>query len=76
MEKYRLEYDPQVDAAYIKVRSGKITDSLEVKSDVIIDLDHNKRLIGIEILHFSKSDINLNTLITTQFGNLISVDFS
>ena len=72
MDKYRIEYDPQVDAAYIKIASGKAVESKELKNGVIIDLDRNNRLVGIEVLHFSKSKLDLNALIATQFGNLAS----
>jgi uncharacterized protein YuzE len=73
MDRYRIEYDPRVDAAYIKIGSGKVVESTELESGVVIDLDRNKRLVGIEVLHFSKSKLDFNTLIATQFGNLASV---
>lgn len=73
MPKYILEYDNQSDAAYIKIRSSKVEESIEAGNDIIMDLDKEGRLIGIEILNFSKNNINLRDLVTREFRSIISV---
>lgn len=49
----KLEYDDDADAMYIGVRKGKYQISEEISDDVIIDLDKNCRILGIEILGIS-----------------------
>jgi uncharacterized protein YuzE len=73
MTKYILEYDPQTDAAYIKLSRAHIVESTEINEDVIVDLDQNKHLIGIEILNFSMSKFDIKTLITEDIGNATSI---
>ncbi len=73
MNKYILEYDSQADAAYIKLSRANIAESMDINEDVIVDLDKNKHLIGIEILNFSMSKFDIKTLITEDIGNLTSI---
>ena len=51
---YRVKYDPLADALYIKVKEGEVSDSLELREGLIVDLDDKGEVIGIEILNFSK----------------------
>ena len=60
---YCFEYDPVTDALCIKIRSGKIVDGIEAKKDVIFDLGKKGEIIGVEILNFSKSDIDLKKIL-------------
>ena len=55
MSKYVIDYDPQADAAYIKINGGKIEESLEVNEGLIIDINQKGQLIGVEILNFSST---------------------
>ncbi len=45
-----VRYDPTVDAMYIKLGKGKYKASREVAEGLILDLDGEERLIGIEVL--------------------------
>jgi uncharacterized protein YuzE len=47
----KLEYDPEVDAAYITLADSTVTDSEEVKPGIVLDYDANNRVVGIEILN-------------------------
>jgi uncharacterized protein YuzE len=49
---YRVEYDPLADALYIKVKEGEVSDSLELREGLIVDIDDKGEVIGIEILNF------------------------
>ena len=73
MKKYILEYCSQTDAAYINLSRAHIVESAEINEDVIVDLDKNNHLIGIEILNFSMSKFDIKTLITEDIGNLTSI---
>lgn len=60
----RIEYDPEADAAYVKLSEAKIVDSEEIKAGIVLDYDDQSRVVGIEILHISKRrpDIDLDRL--------------
>jgi uncharacterized protein YuzE len=49
----KVEYDDQADAIYITLRKGRYKISEEISDDVVIDLDKNCRMLGIEILGIS-----------------------
>ena len=51
----RVEYDPKADAMYIWLRKAKYEISEELAENVMIDLDKNGRIIGIEILDATKN---------------------
>lgn len=73
MPKYILEYDVQSDSTYIKLRGTKIEESIEAENGVILDIDKKGHLVGIEILNFSKSTINIQELVTGRFNSIVSV---
>lgn len=50
----RIEYDSEADALYIQFRQTKPVENLDVEEGLTVDLDDQKRLIGIEILHVSR----------------------
>ncbi|MGK7957450.1 MAG: DUF2283 domain-containing protein [Crocosphaera sp.] len=49
-----ISYDPDADAAYIRLQDSKIVDSETVASGVICDYDENDQVVGIEILSIKK----------------------
>ena len=51
----RVEYDPKADAIYIWLRKAKYDISEDLTENVVIDLDKNGRIIGIEALDASKN---------------------
>jgi uncharacterized protein YuzE len=51
----RVEYDKKADAMYIWLRKAKYDISEELAENVILDLDNNGRIIGIEVLGASKN---------------------
>lgn len=60
---YRVTYDPVADALYVRVRDGEVADTVEVAEGVIVDLDREGRVLGIEILGYSKSEIDLDEIV-------------
>jgi len=58
-----VKYDPLADALYIRVRDGDIVDSIEVRENLIVDFDKNGEVIGIEVINFSKSKIDIGELL-------------
>jgi len=49
----KLEYDPQADAIYIRLKDAEIATTREVEDNLIVDLDAIGRMIGIELLFVS-----------------------
>jgi uncharacterized protein YuzE len=49
----RLEYDKEADAAYVRLSRAKIAESEEVEPGLIVDVDRNNQIVGIEILRFA-----------------------
>ena len=50
----KIEYDRKAVAIYIRLSSGTIADSDEVRPNVFLDTDANGRVLGIEMLCVSK----------------------
>lgn len=50
-----VEYDEKSDAMYIWLRKSKYDISEELAENVVIDLDKNGLIIGIEVLDVSKN---------------------
>ena len=48
----KFNYDTVADAAYLKVKDGKITKTVELNG-LVVDLGEKNTIIGIEILNFS-----------------------
>ena len=46
----QVEYDKKADAMYIWLKKAKYDISEELAENVILDLDKNGRIIGIEVL--------------------------
>ena len=47
----KLRYDPQVDAAYITLDEAPVVESEQVRPGIVLDLDSQNRVVGIEILN-------------------------
>ncbi|AZU04327.1 hypothetical protein X907_1796 [Glycocaulis alkaliphilus] len=47
-------YDHEADAAYLRLTDAKVVESDEVADDIVIDLDADNKIVGIEVLHASR----------------------
>lgn len=65
----KLEYDKDVDAAYIyieyPIKAGAVKKTIELNDDIIIDFDNKGKLLGVEILNASKV-MNRKVLVEAQ----------
>jgi uncharacterized protein YuzE len=59
-----LRYDRDADAIYIRLNDASVARSEELEDGVIVDYDESGRVVGVEILNFSKRDIDAKKLIT------------
>lgn len=57
------KYDPKADAAYISIRRGKHSRTLEVSDTVNVDLDAKGRLLGVELLFLTKTHKEISPLL-------------
>lgn len=64
MEAVKVRYDPESDAAYVRLNDADIVDSEEVRPGIVIDYDRENRIVGIEILSVRRSrpDIDASRL--------------
>ncbi len=46
----KTTYDPDADAMYIKVKEGKIAGTRQIDENVIIDVDKEGCILGVEVL--------------------------
>lgn len=54
-----IQYDQQVDAAYLTLEAAKIVDSEEIQPNVVFDYDESDRIVGIELLSVKRNIPNL-----------------
>ncbi len=66
-----LSYDKVADAANIRFSNGHIHESEEIVDGIIVDYGRDGEVMGIEILNFSKKNLNLNSLILMDMDELI-----
>jgi len=59
----KLNYDRETDSLYIDLNARPSVDSREVQDGVVIDLDDEGRIVGIDIQHASQI-LDLATLET------------
>jgi len=58
-----IEFDPEVNAMYIRFKKGKVDKSEPLADNVIVDVDKNGKAIGIEIL-FPKQDLRVSHMVS------------
>lgn len=49
----KITHDKSADALYIKLRKGRVYKTIN-RGDSLIDLDKRGKIIGVEVLHYSK----------------------
>ncbi len=54
LEIMKIKYDPKVDALYIALADGSVTDSEQVNPGVIVHYDGADNVVGVEVLHVKK----------------------
>jgi len=65
----KIEYSKDIDALYIKLREGRVADTVDIEEGVTVDLDKNHHIIGIEILDASEK-LELSNLVNITIENL------
>ncbi|MDZ7262756.1 MAG: DUF2283 domain-containing protein, partial [candidate division KSB1 bacterium] len=60
-----VTYDKEADALYIEIRKGKFSKNRKLSNSIILDLDKEENILGIEIINVSKLG-GLSPLLQTQ----------
>jgi len=68
----RIDYDPVADAVYFHFKTASVADSVELREGVIVDYDTEGSICGIEILSYSKRNMDLNRLITLREEEIVA----
>ncbi len=66
-----FSFDKVADVLHINFSNEKIINTEEVNSGIIIDYGKKQKIIGIEILNYSKRNINLNEIIQLSSEEII-----
>ena len=61
----KIEYYPETDSLYIDLGENDSANSVEVADGVVVDLDKNGNIVGIDIDHASKK-LNLSQVETVS----------
>ena len=52
----KIEYDPAIDALFVKLTDMPIIESEEVQPGIILDFDENGKVAGLEVLNVSQRE--------------------
>ena len=65
----KIEYSRDIDALYIRLKETQVTDSMDIEEGVVLDLDEQRHVVGIEILDASEK-MELSDLVNITIENL------
>ncbi len=72
----RIDYDPQADAIYLRLRAGEVADTLATGKHIYVDVDAEGLPLGIEILFVSRlltqDETTSFTVNVSQLAHLLS----
>lgn len=55
----KIEYDPAVDALYVRLNDRDVIESEQIRPGIVLDYDEAGNVVGIEVLSASKHDKEL-----------------
>jgi uncharacterized protein YuzE len=58
----KIEYDPEVDALYVRLTDNKIIESEQVQPGIVLDFDANGKVVAVEVLNASKRETRATPL--------------
>jgi uncharacterized protein YuzE len=67
-----FNYDKVANALYFRLTYQKIDTTEEISEDILVDYDNKGKIVGIEILNFTKKNLNLNNLILMNEDEIVS----
>ncbi len=69
-----FNFDKVANALYFRLSQSQkeVHSSEEISEDIIVDYDKKGKIVGIEILNFTKKELNLNKLILMNEDEIVS----
>ncbi len=52
----KIEYEPEVDALYVRLSDSKFVESEQVQPGIVLDFDAAGKVVAVEVLNASKRD--------------------
>lgn len=52
----KIEYDPEIDALYVRLADSTIIESEQVQPGIVLDFDEAGKVVGVEVLNASKRE--------------------
>jgi uncharacterized protein YuzE len=52
----KIEYDPGVDALYVRLADSKTFESEQVQPGIVLDFNGAGKVVGVEVLNASKRE--------------------
>jgi uncharacterized protein YuzE len=68
----RVEYDQVADSIYFRLKGEDVAESIEISAGVVVDYDSKGEICGIEVLAFSKKNLDLNRLVKLRDEELVA----
>ena len=68
----KVDYDQVADSIYFRLKGAEVSDSIEISDGIIVDYDSNHEICGIEMLLFSKRNLDLNRLLMLKDEELVA----
>jgi uncharacterized protein YuzE len=69
-----FNFDKVANALYFRLSQSQkeVQSSEQISEDIIVDYDKKGKIVGIEILNFTKKELNLNKLILMNEDEIVS----
>lgn len=64
---FRFHYDSENDVLYIQNADKKVEESMEFSEDIILDLDNEGKVIGVELFYASELFNSFNKELNKEF---------
>lgn len=68
----QVQYDQVADSIYFRFKGDEVAESVEISEGVIVDYDTKGEICGIEVLAFSKRNLDLNRLVKLKDEELVA----
>ena len=72
---FDVSYDPEVDAAYVRIENKIVLESEEIADGIILDYDDHSEIIGVELLGIKMIDPQNLSLLFSRLPESFKVNF-
>jgi uncharacterized protein YuzE len=72
---FDISYDPEVDAAYVRIENKIVLESEEIADGIILDYDDHSEIIGVELLGIKMIDPQNLSLLFSRLPKSFKVNF-